>query len=265
MYKLNKDFFSLEIKKLFHEEISSFFIDENNIPELFKIDYNLVNKKINSSYINIYASKEFDIDSLSNIKINEKRRNDKEPTNIYIYTKTAGKINLINQKPHNIFMASSNINISLEIFRSSNIIVGEATTITGCRISGGCASLAIMKGNLCSDNVKIQISDQHSIFSTTDGCYRNDFNVFKYYKIGIHSWCCRGVTLIKPLIEDNTIIGAGAVLVGKSNPFSIYAGNPARCIKENRSFISGNMPLNIEKKIIKDSFNRYDYNGKVPL
>lgn len=264
--KFAKDFFKSEIRELFHEELSSFFIDENKIPELFRLDDSIVKEKINSEHLRIYTTKDFDVDSLTTIKVSgEHNWNDSEPSNLYIFSKSPRAIRLINQKKHNIFIASSNINISFEIFRSSNIIVGEASIIMGCRISGGHASLAIMKGNLCSDNVRVQISDQHAIFSTVDGRYCNDFDVFKHYKIGIHSWCCRGATLIKPIIEDNTIIGSDAVMVGRSKPFTIWAGNPARCIKENRSFYSNNLPLTIEKKIIEESLKKHAPKGKLPF
>lgn len=264
--KFDKKFFISEIRALFHEELSSFFIDADNIPELFRLDEDIVKNKVNSNHLCIYVSKDFDIESLSSIKVNNEHNwNDSEPSNLYIFPNSLRGIRLTNQKKHNIFIGSQDVNISFDIWRSSNIIIGEATTIMGCRISGGYASLAIMKGNLCSDNVRIQISDQHPIFSTLDGRYCNDFDVFKNYKIGVHSWCGRGATLIKPIIEDNTIIGSDAVLVGRSKPFSVWAGNPARCIKENMSFYSHNIPLGIEKEIIEESFKKYAHMGTLPF
>ena len=259
------------VQHFFHCEMSDFIVERSCVPELHQLDSEIVLQNLNAKYVQLYCPKDFDVSSLANIKINEQHRrcnNEKKGggTKIFLYCNKAPRaLRLNNAQNHNIFILSETINVSLDLHRSCNIIFGQYTTVMGMRISGGNASLAIKKGSLISDNVLCQLGDQHKIFSTLDGSICNGFDNFRHYEIGIHSWLGRGVTVIKPQITDNVILGAGCVLAKICRPFSIYAGNPAKLISEDKSFLGGNIPYELEKSIIMELYKKYSYNGKVAV
>ena len=51
--------------------------------------------------------------------------------------------------------------------------------------------------------------------------------------IGKNCWIGMNCIILKNvIIGDNTVIGAGSVVIGNCDPNSVYAGNPAKKIKD---------------------------------
>lgn len=80
-------------------------------------------------------------------------------------------------------------------------------------------------------NAVIRNSDSHSILSL-DG---KRINPSKDVILGKHVWVGYGATILKgTILGDNCIVGTQAVISGKHPQTGcIYAGNPARLIKED--------------------------------
>ena len=107
-----------------------------------------------------------------------------------------------------------NFNCRINIYREPNLHV---------KIGDNC---------MMGPNVEISASDAHCIYQTTDG---KVINRGKDVIIGNHCWFTSNVSVFKGVtIADNCIFGAGAnVLHDCLTPNSIYAGSPAKLIKEN--------------------------------
>lgn len=109
---------------------------------------------------------------------------------------------------------------------------GAGNTInTGSVLVQG-AGKSIFFGHDCmfSTNFHARTSDSHSIFSYEN---KNRINADKSIKIGDHSWIGRSVIFNKGVIsEDDVVFGQGSVVSGKITGSSIYAGVPARKMKD---------------------------------
>ena len=83
-----------------------------------------------------------------------------------------------------------------------------------------------------SSNIKLYNTDAHPIF---DKNTEEIINKVKGIKIGRHSWIGYGVSILKnSIVPDNSIIGWQSVFTGvKTKPYCAFAGNPAKCVKEN--------------------------------
>lgn len=92
-----------------------------------------------------------------------------------------------------------------------------------------------------------------------------DLDVFGKIEIGNNVFIGRRVTILPGTkIGDNTVIGAGALVKGKLDPNSVYAGVPARKIRtldeyclrmRTESLDTKRMPLEDKIKVIKNHFN----------
>ena len=84
---------------------------------------------------------------------------------------------------------------------------------------------------LFAKHIVIRNSDAHSILSI-DG---KRINPSKDVTLGKHVWVGYGATILKgTILGDNCIVGTQAVISGKHpQPGCIYAGNPARLVKED--------------------------------
>ena len=117
---------------------------------------------------------------------------------------------------------NSKINISKNVSMESVEYV-TFNSNTYCEIEDDC---------MFSYNIKLYNTDAHPIFDKTTG---EIINKVKGIKIGKHSWIGYGVSILKnSIVPDNSIIGWQSVFTGtKTQPYCIFAGNPAKCIKEN--------------------------------
>lgn len=90
----------------------------------------------------------------------------------------------------------------------------------------------IEKDCMFASGVIIYNTDAHPIFRKGT---KEIINKVKGVTIGEHSWLCKNVVILKnSFVPKNSIIGYGAVFSGGgAQPFCVFAGNPARIVKEN--------------------------------
>ena len=117
---------------------------------------------------------------------------------------------------------NSKINISKNVsMKSVEYVTFNSNTY--CEIEDDC---------MFSSNIKLYNTDAHPIF---DKNTEEIINKVKGIKIGRHSWIGYGVSILKnSIVPDNSIIGWQSVFTGvKTKPYCAFAGNPAKCVKEN--------------------------------
>jgi acetyltransferase-like isoleucine patch superfamily enzyme len=106
------------------------------------------------------------------------------------------------------------------------IQIGDYSLVCpGVRIS---SASAIKIGNSCmiASNAYITDSDWHDTYNRIAAGKAAHVKIGENVWIGYSAIVCKGVT-----IGDNSIIGAGAVVVNSVPPNTIAAGNPARVVK----------------------------------
>lgn len=123
----------------------------------------------------------------------------------------------------------------ISIFGKNNLVdIGENTYNIGpISILVQEDNNKIVTGEHCmfAQNTFIRNSDSHSILSL-DG---KRINPSKDVILGKHVWVGYGATILKgTVLGDNCIVGTQAVISGNHpQPGCIYAGNPAKLVKEN--------------------------------
>lgn len=125
--------------------------------------------------------------------------------------------------------------VLLWIEGDNNLIeIGSGTTIEQARISCvGYGNNKIIIGNDCmlSSGVRITNTDSHSIIDLSSN---ERINHEEDVIIGNHVWIGADVSVLKGVhIGDNSIIAAGAIVTKDVLSNSIYAGIPAKRIREN--------------------------------
>jgi acetyltransferase-like isoleucine patch superfamily enzyme len=91
----------------------------------------------------------------------------------------------------------------------------------------------IGKDSMIARNVTLFNTDAHPIFNVNTN---EIVNKVKGIKIGEHCWLGKYSTILKnSILPDNSILGYGAIYLGggKTQSYCAFAGNPARCVKEN--------------------------------
>mgnify|MGYP001492963909 CR=1 FL=1 len=95
-----------------------------------------------------------------------------------------------------------------------------------------------------SDGITIQCGSEHGIISLEDKKILNSER--SIIKIGKHFWCGRNSTIVvnskKLNIGSGSILGIGSVLTRSMPKNCIFAGNPAKKIKENVSWTIERFP-----------------------
>ena len=112
------------------------------------------------------------------------------------------------------------------------IIVGYRTTIKGGQIAATEGEvISIGEDCMFSHRIEIRNGDSHAIFSKESN---QRINVNKPVKVGNHVWLGADVKVLKgSIIGDDAIISTGAIVTGVVESNSIYAGVPAKKVKEN--------------------------------
>lgn len=115
---------------------------------------------------------------------------------------------------------------------SSHITIGENFSENiNCMITCMGRNNYIQIGNDCmfSENIDIWNTDSHLITDTSN----NIINKNKPIIIGNHVWVGKNSVILKGVtIGNNSIIGMSSVVTKNVDSNSIYAGNPAKKIKE---------------------------------
>lgn len=159
----------------------------------------------------------------------------------------------LNESSHCIY------NLSLKIFGDNNVVkIGENAIIyglriiirgNGCNISIGrnfsvnqnCVIVCMGENNyikigddcMLSSDIDIWNTDSHRILNTTG----NIINPCLPINIGNHVWIGKRSCILKGVtLGDNSIIGFASVVTKDVEANSIYAGNPARKIKNEVSW-----------------------------
>ncbi len=110
-----------------------------------------------------------------------------------------------------------------------------------------CSTIEVGTDCLFSWGIYVWASDSHAIFEVPAGCPYDKFEEIKnkkainpghFVKIGNHVWVGMDVKIGKDTeIGDGSVIGWGSVVTKKfSQKNCIIAGNPAKIVKENRSW-----------------------------
>ncbi len=114
----------------------------------------------------------------------------------------------------------------------SEIVIGNTTSIEGGHIAATEGeSIKIGSDCMFSHRIEIRNGDSHSIFSKDSDAR---INRAKPVSIGRHVWLGADAKVLKgSVVNDGAIIATGAIVTGVVEPDSIYAGNPAKKIKDN--------------------------------
>lgn len=113
---------------------------------------------------------------------------------------------------------------------NSNIFIDKNTTCEGMKlISTEPFDIKIGKNCILSYDIEIRNTDSHEIFSMLNGKRINEGKeVIIEDKVWIGTRC---VILKGSIVEKGAILGAGSILSGRVESNSIYAGIPAKKIK----------------------------------
>lgn len=111
--------------------------------------------------------------------------------------------------------------------KRGSIAIGSYCLIApGVRISSG-AEIVIGDSCMMAQGVYITDADWHGIYDRASLGRAEPVNISSNVWIGDSAIICKGVS-----IGQNSIIGAGSVVVKSVPPDVIVAGNPARVVKE---------------------------------
>lgn len=105
-----------------------------------------------------------------------------------------------------------------------------STTGTLLCIARAGASVVIGEDCMFSTGVEIETSDHHGIYDAASGVrLNNDADVL----IGNHVWVGRGTAITKgATVGSNTVLGQRSIVTGKLEEGCVYAGIPARKLRE---------------------------------
>lgn len=133
----------------------------------------------------------------------------------------------------NCYLKNTNL-----MFEGDNceIYIGENTSVESAHIDvkENNMKISVGKNSMFSDEVFISTSDSHSILNL-DGIR---INQAKSIVIGENVWIGKRVMILKgSVIENGAIVAAGSIVTGNVSANSIYAGSPAKRIKENTHWL----------------------------
>ncbi|HNX88198.1 MAG TPA: acyltransferase [Paludibacteraceae bacterium] len=115
---------------------------------------------------------------------------------------------------------------------NGKITIDYRTTAEGGHIAATEGkSIYIGKDCMFSHDIEILNGDSHAIYMLEN---KLRINASKSVYIGNHVWLGSSVKVLKgSTIEDGTVVSAGAIVTGHLESNSIYAGIPAKKIREN--------------------------------
>lgn len=134
------------------------------------------------------------------------------------------------------------------------IIGGETSWESGSALAYPGTTISIGYDCMFSSGIILRTSDGHGIF---DLATRKQINAPANIAIGNHVWMGNGARVNKGVtIHGGSIIGQQSIVSGKVYGRSIYAGIPAKKIKENiawsRSHAFADIPLDFQSRSINE-------------
>ena len=132
-------------------------------------------------------------------------------------------------------------NMTVDTYNKSEVFIDKNVEIGGVHIhmsNEAGTALRIGKDVVLSYDIEIYTTDTHPIFDIKGKCINNKKACIE---IGEHCWICASCVLLKGAkIPENCILGHSSVCSNKlSQPNSIYAGNPCKCVKSNIRWYGG--------------------------
>ena len=139
--------------------------------------------------------------------------------------------------------------VTLELFRSPTIFIGDGTTVGNARIIAGNSDVIIGSDCLLSDEIILQSTHQHPIIDLSNSCIKNADRTFIHLED--HVWVGRRALILPNVtIAKGSILGAGSVLTKDIEPFCAAAGVPAKVISRSTSWARNFGHLSGEEKIL---------------
>lgn len=142
-------------------------------------------------------------------------------------------------------------NIDIRTWRQFTLRISEGTTINRARIICDNADITVGEDGLWSSEVLVQANDQHGIIDTDTMEIINGNR--RHIHIGEHVWIGRRTILMPDItIGKGSILGAGAVLTSDMPAHTVFAGVPARKVRENTSWSRSPRRLNdFERRLLE--------------
>lgn len=124
---------------------------------------------------------------------------------------------------------------SITIEDGAHVSIGNNTGIRGLSIIAKTKNIIIGNDCMTSYNIIIRNTDGHKVI---DQSTQKVTNEPQDIIIGNHVWLGQNSSVLKGVaIGDNSIVALGAVVTKKMPPHSIIAGNPAKVVKTDISWI----------------------------
>ncbi len=118
---------------------------------------------------------------------------------------------------------------------NSTLYIGRNSGIRGVTFVAKDANITVGRNCMFSYDVIVRNNDSHKVLDA-DG---NVTNCAQDIVIGDHVWLCERSTILKGVtIGENSILGFGAVVTKDCPPNSVMAGNPARVVKQNVTWLN---------------------------
>ena len=130
--------------------------------------------------------------------------------------------------------SSVQLGAAVTLSHPENITIGEGTYINGGDILASKeGKITIGKNCLISYNVHMR-TDMHA-YMDKEVSINEQGHVQKDIIIGDDVWIGYGVQIMSGVnIADGCVIGAGAIVTKDTEPYGVYVGIPAKCIKKRK-------------------------------
>ena len=118
---------------------------------------------------------------------------------------------------------------------NSTLYIGRNSGIRGVTFVAKDANITVGRNCMFSYDVIVRNNDSHKVLDA-DG---NITNGAQDIVVGDHVWLCERSTILKGVtIGENSILAFGAVVTKDCPPNSVMAGNPARVVKQNITWLN---------------------------
>jgi hypothetical protein len=134
-----------------------------------------------------------------------------------------------------IFSGQPHLNLTAGIYGGSSLVWGFGSTAFGVRVwVHGERTISVGQDCLFSEGIEIRSSDHHAVI---DLDAEEQVNFPSDVRIGAHVWVGPGAMITKGVsIGDGAIIGARSLVNRPVPSCELWAGSPARRVRENTSW-----------------------------